>query len=522
LEFLSVIFLLSPITHSYFTEEKQDTTTSNNMGAADHHIQLKPSHRDHGCRMERSVATKNNKFEGLPSPTNCASPSKHSKFIRTALNIVDSNNGNEAQSEVKGEDNWFTSAFDASRSTGKQPDNWRFKSFIDVSSTEEETIEDFSAEFSSKESAAAKVENVMSPNIFGIKVLVVPQEKGNVALLSPKSPRSVHKNRAQLQRSNSVGGSSRRLGSVCDENSKTPKSPRSGNKRCPEQRSNSVGRPSRGIGSGSEHRRGGRKESRAIESSREQDQIERDRSKSRDGRTSNQQRSQSNGRKACPLRNSGHQQSRSKSRDRSRRRRVPSRSLSDSVPYQCTKKELIRTTSELVSPRCNSSGAGRKKAPPLSHSAGTGKTGETASTKPDLTKSGASPRISSRTIKRQSSATESTASRQLCFTASGGITERSSPLIRATSIGGETASPRPQRPGLTRSNPSASGREIDPSKLDGLLQKLRDPSSRNLMSAIDMENIDDGEDDKAQLPVKGRLMSRFLQPSKRMNTLLED
>jgi hypothetical protein len=227
------------------------------MGAADHHIQLKPSHRDHRCRMERSVATKNNKFEGLPSPTNCASPSKHSKFIRTALDIVDSNNGNKAQSEEKGEDNWFTSAFDASRSTGKQPDVWRFKSFIDVSSTEEETIEAFSAEFSSKESAAAEVENVMSPNIFGINVMVVPQEKGDVALLSPKSPRSVHKNRAQLQRSNSVGGSSRRLGSVCDENSKTPKSPRSGNKRRPEQRSNSVGRPSRGIGSGSEHRRGG-------------------------------------------------------------------------------------------------------------------------------------------------------------------------------------------------------------------------------------------------------------------------
>jgi hypothetical protein len=76
---------------------------------------------------------------------------------------------------------------------------------------------------------------------------------------------------------------------------------------------------------------------------------------------------------------------------------------------------------------------------------------------------------------------------------------------------------------MTRSNPSASGRDTDPSKLDGLLQKLRDPSSRNLMSAIDdMENIDDGEDDKAQLPVKGRLMSRFLQPGKRMNALLED
>ena len=181
-----------------------------------------------------------------------------------------------------------------------------------------------------------------------------------------------------------------------------------------------------------------------------------------------------------------------------------SRSASDSLPNQCTKTELKRSTSEIVSPLCSTTSPGPgRKVPPLSRSAGTAST-----TKPDL----ASPRrsMSSRTSSR------------LCFTASGEITER--PLVRANSICGETAvaSPRPQRPGgLTRTG--VSERETDGSKLNGLLQKLRDPSCRNLMSTLDMKNADGGEDDdKAPLPVKGRLMSRFLQPSKRMNTLIED
>ena len=120
------------------------------MGVAeDHHIQLKPSQRDH-------------------TNTKCTSPSKRSEFIRTALDIVDNNNnGNEIMpsGEKKGEDNWF----DASLSAGKQADSWGFKSFIDVSSTEIQKIEGPTKQH---EAADAEV-----------------QMKDDAALLSPQSPK---------------------------------------------------------------------------------------------------------------------------------------------------------------------------------------------------------------------------------------------------------------------------------------------------------------------------------------------
>jgi hypothetical protein len=137
-------------------------------------------------------------------------------------------------------------------------------------------------------------------------------------------------------------------------------------------------------------------------------------------------------------------------------------------------------------------------------------------------KKGASPRVSQQAPavpqpRRQLSlpvAMPRTATiRQVSF--SGGNNTTSTP-VTVSAITGDVAinTPSRRRPNLTRSSDSSgSGRHAD-ARLDGLLQKLRDPSSRNVLSTSSKMQINAfGEGSPVEIQKMGGMISRFSKKS---------